>query len=75
MDKQYWKSIQGLEERSNVKVHFDSIRETHTHTHTYKNQIGKRQAMIVYMDSGLRKSHPPMTDFLSKWIDACKKQT
>ena len=37
-------------------------------------QIRKYPAMVAYMDSGLKDLFLSMTDALSKWIKAHKKQ-
>ena len=36
-------------------------------------QIGKCQAMMAYMDSGLEYSLQSTTDWLSKWIDTYER--
>ena len=64
------KECQGLEEGPKAKIHFDSLRAT-----LINYQIGKRQNMMVYMDSGLINSLPSMTEWISKRRDAEKKQT
>ena len=51
------KQLEGVEEGPKVKIHIESLRTT-----LRKYQIGKRQAMMAYMDSGLRNSPPSMTD-------------
>ena len=51
MDKQHGKKeLQGMEEGSKAKLHL--------HLHKKKYKIGKLQAMISYMDSGLKTSPP-----------------
>ena len=42
--------------------------------HSKKYQIGKRQAMMAYMDTGLKDSLSSTKDWPSKWIDALKKE-
>ena len=41
------KKLKGLDERPKAKIHIDSTR-----TKVKKYQIGKRKAMMAYMDSG-----------------------
>ena len=38
----------------------------HSEQHSKKCQIGKRQAMTAYMDTGFKNSLPSMTDRQSK---------
>ena len=52
----------GLEEEPKAKMHID-LRRT-----------AKRQAMMAYMDSGLKNSPPSEMNWLSKWTDTYKKQ-
>ena len=47
----------GLEEGPKTEIHMDLLRKTQK-----ENQIGKRQAMMEYVDSGSRNSLPFMTD-------------
>ena len=53
--------------RKYASIHFEQ--------HSKKYQIGKRRDMVAYMDTSLQNSFQSMTDWLSKWIDALKKQT
>ena len=62
--------MERLEEGPKTKIHIDSLSST-----LKKYQIGKLRVMMVSMDSGLKNSHPSMTDRPSKWINAYKKQT
>ena len=59
------KSMKTLKRAYNVKF-FEQ--------HSRKYWIGKRQAMMAYMDSGFKNSRPSMTDWFFNWIDVKKKQ-
>ena len=48
------KELEGLEEGARAKINRDSPRET-----LKKYQIGKRHAMMVYIDSGSKEERPP----------------
>ena len=51
------KEFEGLEEGPKAELHIDLLKTT-----LKKYQIGKRQAMMEYMDSGSRNSPPFTTD-------------
>ena len=51
------KELERLEDRQKARIHTDLLKMT-----LKKYKIGKRQAMMEYMDSGSRNSLPFMTD-------------
>ena len=57
MDKQHDKRVKIFEEGPKAEIHINLLRTT-----LKKYQIGKRQAIMEYMDSGSRNSTPFRTD-------------
>ena len=57
MDKQYDKRFRRAWKGLKVEIHIDLLRTT-----LKKDQIGKHQAMMEYMDSGSRNSSQFITD-------------
>ena len=55
------RELQGPEEGHKAKIHL-----IHSEQYLKKYQIGKRQAMMEYMDSSLKNSLLSMTDWISK---------
>ena len=64
------KELEGLEEGPKAEIHIVLQRMI-----LKKYQTGKRQAMMKYMDYGLRNSPPFVTDKRSKGTDVYKKYT
>ena len=63
------KEFQGLKEDLEAGKHMESPRSTPRHY-----QIGKHKAVMTYMDSGFKNSHPSTIYCLSNLINADKKQ-
>ena len=64
------KELEGLEEGPKAEINVDLLKTT-----LKKYQIGKRQAMMEYMDSGSRNLLPFTTDKHEKWTDGYKEHT
>ena len=60
------KELEGLEEGPKAEIHIDLLRTT-----LKKHQIGKRQAMMAYMDSSSRNS----PSFLALEMNRCLQET
>ena len=69
------KATQEKNEKDSKKERRRKYTSINFEQHSKKYQIGKLQAMMVFMDTGLKSSLSSMTDWLSKWTDAYKKQT